>query len=75
MVDIEFCVDDQALAKVSETTITANFEETETRLRELLSPYSTLMVTADDIASAKTSLARIRKVHKSSSLLESWAVT
>ena len=65
MADIEFCVDDKALAKVSEITIAANFEETETRLRELLSPYSTMMVTADDIASAKTSLAKIRKVHKS----------
>lgn len=64
MAEINFAVETD-LAPISSTIIVANYEETEKQLRELMTPYASLVVTEDTVSSAKSDLARIRKVHKS----------
>ena len=50
------------LTPITTTTISANFDEVETQLRELMSPYEKLVLSEDDIPNGKNLLARIRKV-------------
>ena len=58
---VEFIVDDTALATVKDLTINANFEETAAALREMVAPYSSMIVSEDGIADAKSDRARLRK--------------
>lgn len=64
MPDISFHVDSTALEIVRNTQISANFEEVEAQLKEMIAPYRTMVVTADGISNAKADRARIRKVEK-----------
>ena len=52
------------LTPIKETVLTANFEEVEAQLRELMAPYEKLVLREEDIAEGKNVLARIRKVEK-----------
>lgn len=61
MAEINFAVETD-LAPISSTIIVANYEETEKQLRELMTPYASLVVTEDTVSSAKADLAKIRKV-------------
>lgn len=65
MQQIEFTVDNTALATVKDLEISANFAECEAALTEMVSPYASLVVTEDGIASAKSDLAQLRKISKS----------
>lgn len=65
MAEIEFHVDETAIATASQLNISANFAEAEEQLRELMAPYATLLVTEDTVSSAKADLAKIRKVKAS----------
>lgn len=60
--ELEFRVDDQALATARSIVLSANFDEVETQLREMMAPYETLVLSESDIANGKNLLARIRKV-------------
>ena len=62
MTDVSFQVDTNALEIVRNTQISANFEEVEAQLKEMIAPYRTMVVTADGISDAKADRARIRKV-------------
>lgn len=64
MPEINFSVSTD-LAPISSTIIAANFEETEAQLRELISPYQHMIVTEDTVNTAKSDLARVRKVKAS----------
>lgn len=50
------------LTPIKETVLTANFEEVEAQLRELLAPYEKMVLREEDIPEGKNLLARIRKV-------------
>lgn len=52
------------LTPIKETVLTANFEEVESQLRELMAPYENLVLREEDVAEGKNVLARIRKVEK-----------
>ena len=52
------------LTPIKQTVLTANFEEVEAQLRELMAPYEKLVLREEDIAEGKNVLARIRKVEK-----------
>lgn len=65
MAELEFRVDDQALATARGIVLNANFEEVEAQLREMMRPYETLVISESDIAGGKNLLARIRKVKNS----------
>lgn len=52
------------LTPIKETVLTANFEEVEAQLRELMAPYEKMVLREEDIAEGKNVLARIRKVEK-----------
>lgn len=60
--EFTFEVQQDALAVVRNTIISANFEECEAALNEMLSPYKTLVVTEDTLSNAKADRARIRKI-------------
>ena len=62
MAELEFRVDDQALATARSIVLIANFDEVEAQLREMMAPYETLVLSESDIANGKNLLARIRKV-------------
>lgn len=51
-----------SLDPVKNLVLSANFDQVQAQLQELLAPYETLAVTEDDIANAKSTLARIRKL-------------
>ena len=51
-----------SLDPVKNLVLSANFDQVQAQLRELLAPYETLAVTEEDMANAKNILARIRKV-------------
>lgn len=63
MPDLEFKLTTD-LAPIKETVLTANFEEVEAQLRELMAPYEKMVLREEDIAEGKNVLARIRKVEK-----------
>ena len=65
MQNIEFTVDNTALATVRDIVINANFEEVETALRDMVAPYASMIVTEDAIADAKSDRAKLRKVRTS----------
>lgn len=65
MQEIEFSVDNAALATVKDIVINANFEEVETALKEMVAPYASMIVTEDAIADAKSDRAKLRKVRTS----------
>lgn len=50
------------LTPIKQTVLTANFEEVEAQLRDLMAPYTKMVISPDDIADGKNVLARIRKV-------------
>ena len=50
------------LTPVTSMVISANFEEVEAQLRELMAPYEKLVLSEEDIPNGKNLLARIRKV-------------
>ena len=52
------------LTPIKQTVLTANFEEVEAQLRELMAPYENLVLREEDVAEGKNVLARIRKVEK-----------
>lgn len=62
MAELIFNIDNTALEAVKTLQITANFEEMETALNEVVMPYKNLVVTEDGIAQAKTDRARLRKL-------------
>lgn len=62
MNEVNFSVNQEALAVVQNTVIDANFDECKQALEAMMRPYATLVVTEDDIPSAKSDLAKIRKV-------------
>lgn len=64
MPEINFAVESN-LAPITDFYIAANYDETEANLRALLTPYQTMVVTEDAVASAKADLAKIRRVKKS----------
>lgn len=63
MPDLEFKLTTD-ITPIKQTVLTANFEEVEAQLREMLKPYETLVISEDDIANGKSVLSRIRKVEK-----------
>ena len=63
MPDLEFKLTTD-LTPIKETVLTANFEEVEAQLRELMAPYEKMVLREEDIAEGKNVLARIRKVEK-----------
>lgn len=63
--ELEFKVDDQALATARSIVLNANFDEVAAQLREMMAPYETLVITESDVANGKNLLARIRKVKSS----------
>lgn len=63
MPDLEFKLTTD-LTPIKQTALTANFEEVEAQLRELLTPYEKMILSEDDIQEGKSLLARIRKVEK-----------
>lgn len=65
MQQIEFTVDNAALATVKDIVINANFDEVETALKEMVAPYASMIVTEDAIADAKSDRAKLRKVRTS----------
>lgn len=65
MQQIEFTVDNTALAAVKDIVIDANYEEMEAWLKETVTPYATMIVTEDSIADAKADRAKIRKARAS----------
>lgn len=65
MAEVNFQVDEKSIAVASAIRITANFDETEAQLREMLAPYERMVVTEDSVGTAKSDLARIRKLKKS----------
>lgn len=65
MQQIEFTVDNAALATVKDIVINANFEEVEAWLKEMVSPYASMVVTEETIAGAKADRAKLRKVKAS----------
>ena len=62
MPDLELRVNPEALATARSIVLTANFDEVEAQLREMMRPYETLVLSEDDIANGKSLLARIRKL-------------
>lgn len=65
MAELVFNVDNTALEAVKALQISANFEEMETALQEVVDPYKNLIVSEDGIAQAKTDRARLRKLSTS----------
>lgn len=65
MQQIEFTVDNTALATVKDIVINANFDEVEAALKEMVAPYASMIVTEDAIADAKSDRAKLRKVRTS----------
>lgn len=63
MPDLEFKLMTD-LTPIKETVLTANFEEVEAQLRELLTPYEKMVLREEDIPEGKSLLTRIRKVEK-----------
>lgn len=63
MPDLEFKLTTD-LTPIKETVLTANFEEVEAQLRELMQPYEKLVLREEDISEGKNTLARIRRVEK-----------
>ena len=59
--DLEFKLTTD-LTPIKQTVLTANFEEVEAQLRELMAPYEKLVLREEDVAEGKNLLARIRKV-------------
>ena len=62
---VEFTVDNEALAVIKQTAITANFTEMKAWLQETLSPYVGAVVNSDAVKENKKDLAKIRKVKAS----------
>lgn len=60
--ELNFEVDNKALAIVKNTVINANFDEVKSVLTEMTEPYKNLVVTADMIPVAKSDRAKIRRV-------------
>lgn len=60
--ELELRVDQEALAKVQQLRIPANFEEVGAVLKEKLVPYSTLIVTPDTVPAAKANRADINRL-------------
>ena len=63
MPDLEFKLTTD-ITPIKQTVLTANFEEVEAQLRELMSPYEKMVLREEDVAEGKNVLARIRKVEK-----------
>ena len=61
MPDLEFKLTTD-LAPVKGMTLEANFEEVESQLKDLMTPYEKLVLSEEDIPNGKNLLARIRKV-------------
>lgn len=62
MAEINFQIDSTALQTIRDIDLKANFEETKTALEEIMQPYTVVVVSEDDISSAKTDRAKINKV-------------
>lgn len=64
MAELNFVIDQNALATVKNTVISANFEEMKEALTEFAEPYKNVLVTEDAIGIAKADRAKIRSVAK-----------
>lgn len=64
MAELNFVVDQSALATVKNTVISANFDEMKVALTEFAKPYASVIVSEDAIGVAKSDRARIRSVSK-----------
>lgn len=64
MAELNFIVDQTALATVKNTVINANFDEMKEALTEFAKPYKSVIVSEDAIGIAKADRARIRAVSK-----------
>lgn len=62
--DVQFALT-TSLDAVKNLYLDANFEETENWIKEMIAPYSRVVVDPDDMRSAKDILAKIRRVKKS----------
>lgn len=62
--DVQFALT-TSLDAVKHLYLDANFEETENWIKEMIAPYSRVVVDPDDMRSAKDILAKIRRVKKS----------
>ena len=62
MNEVNFEVNQNALAVVQNAVIEANFDEVKAALAEMVRPYTNMVVTEDGIAAAKADRAKIRKV-------------
>ena len=62
MAELVFNIDNTALETVNGLQISANFEEMKVALTELVEPYKNMVVSEEDVASAKTDRAKIRKL-------------
>ena len=62
MPDLELRVNPEALEKARSIVLTANFDEVEAQLKELMAPYEKLVLAESDISEGKSLLARIRKL-------------
>lgn len=64
MAELQFKVDQTALATAKDTVITANFDEMKEALVEFAKPYKSVIVSEDAIGVAKADRARIRAVER-----------
>lgn len=62
MPDLELRVNPEALEKARSIVLTANFDEVEAQLKELMAPYEKLVLAESEISEGKSLLARIRKL-------------
>lgn len=65
MSEIELVIDTKALETVKKTELSANFEEVEAQLKEMIAPYRTMVVTEENLSMAKADRAKVRKLEKS----------
>jgi len=64
MAEFTFNIDNTALSTINELELSANWEEMEVALSEIIAPYKNMVVTKEDLPDAKTDLAKLRKVFK-----------
>jgi len=60
--EVNFTVNQDALAIIQNTSIEANFDECKTALKEMIAPYASMIVTEDSVSEAKAERAKIRKI-------------
>lgn len=62
MSEVNFTVNQDAIAIIQNTSIEANFDECKTALKEMIAPYASMIVTEDSVSEAKAERAKIHKV-------------